>query len=134
MTSRSGKLVFLILQWSCGQPNGARAPSPVTNPLMGGVPKDANFPPIGAHVPFQPTPAQLPASLAGWKANPSPLPHHSSSVGPMSLAVPTNPGSCSTEGGSQPKEATRLKEARLVEAEDDSNDPVFVKKAGVVLL
>jgi len=34
---------------SCGQPNGARAPSPVTNPLMGAVPKAGGFPPLGAH-------------------------------------------------------------------------------------
>lgn len=39
----------LFIDHSCGQPNGARAPSPVTNPLMGAVPKPAGFPPLSAH-------------------------------------------------------------------------------------
>lgn len=41
----------LFVDHSCGpsQPNGARAPSPVTHPLMGGVPKPGVFPPLGAH-------------------------------------------------------------------------------------
>lgn len=41
----------LFIDHSCGQsqPNGARAPSPVTNALMGGLPKPAGFPPLGAH-------------------------------------------------------------------------------------
>ncbi|KAL9668435.1 hypothetical protein QQ045_002816 [Rhodiola kirilowii] len=81
----------LLVDHSCGQPNGARAPSPVTNPSIGGAPKGAGFPPIGAHAPFQPTSAQLPTSLAGWMANPSPVPHPSASVGPMSFAAPNNP-------------------------------------------
>ena len=39
----------LFVDHSCGpsQPNGARAPSPVTNPLMGAVPKPGAFPPLG---------------------------------------------------------------------------------------
>ncbi|WCJ30023.1 Protein TOPLESS [Euphorbia peplus] len=76
----------LFVDHSCGQPNGARAPSPVTNSLMGGVPKAAGFPPLSAHGPFQPTPANLSTSLAGWMANPSPVPHPSASVGPIGLA------------------------------------------------
>lgn len=36
--------------------------------------------------PFQATPAALPTSLAGWMANPSPVPHPSASAGPISLA------------------------------------------------
>lgn len=39
----------LFVDHSCGQPNGARAPSPVTNPLMSGVPKAGGFPPLSAH-------------------------------------------------------------------------------------
>lgn len=83
----------LFVDHSCGQPNGARAPSPVTNPLMGAVPKAGGFPPLGAHGPFQPTPASLPTSLAGWMANPTPVPHPSASAGPMGLAVPNNAAS-----------------------------------------
>nr|GMC58660.1 topless-related protein 4-like isoform X2 [Ipomoea batatas] len=41
----------LFVDHSCGQsqPNGARAPSPVTNPLMGAVPKSGGFPSLGSH-------------------------------------------------------------------------------------
>ena len=39
----------LFVDHSCGQPNGARAPSPVTNPLMGAVPKAGAFLPLAAH-------------------------------------------------------------------------------------
>ncbi|XP_015894468.3 topless-related protein 4-like isoform X2 [Ziziphus jujuba] len=77
----------LFVDHSCGQPNGARAPSPVTNPLMGAVPKAGGFPPLSAHGPFQPTPAALPTSIAGWMTNPSPVPHPSPSAGPISLAT-----------------------------------------------
>lgn len=37
----------LFVDHTCGQPNGARAPSP--NPLMGAVPKPGGFPQLGAH-------------------------------------------------------------------------------------
>ncbi|XP_024979277.1 topless-related protein 4-like isoform X1 [Cynara cardunculus var. scolymus] len=82
----------LFVDHSCGQsqPNGARAPSPVNNPLMGAVPKPAGFPPLGAHGPFQPAPATLPTSLAGWMANPSPVPHPSASAGPLGFNPPNN--------------------------------------------
>ncbi|GMI95157.1 WUS-interacting protein 2, TOPLESS-RELATED 4 [Hibiscus trionum] len=80
----------LFVDHSCGQPNGARAPSPVTNPLMSAVPKAGGFPPLGAHGPFQPTPAALPISLAGWMANPAPVPHPAASAGPIGLAAPNN--------------------------------------------
>ncbi|XP_022946241.1 topless-related protein 4-like isoform X1 [Cucurbita moschata] len=80
----------LFVDHSCGQPNGARAPSPVTNPLLGAVPKAAAFPPMSAHGPFQPTPAALPTSLAGWMANPSPMPHPSASAGPIGLNAANN--------------------------------------------
>ncbi|CAI0542826.1 unnamed protein product [Linum tenue] len=81
----------LFVDHSCGgQPNGARAPSPVTNPLMGAVPKPGGFPPLGAHGPFQPAPPSLQTSLAGWMSNPSPVPHPSASAGPIGLAAPNN--------------------------------------------
>ncbi|CAK9145377.1 unnamed protein product [Ilex paraguariensis] len=82
----------LFVDHSCGQsqPNGARAPSPVTNPLMGAVPKAGGFPPLGAHGPFQPAPAPLPTSLAGWMANPSQVPHPSASAGPIGFIAPNN--------------------------------------------
>ncbi|KAE8657881.1 Protein TOPLESS [Hibiscus syriacus] len=80
----------LFVDHSCGQPNGARAPSPVTNPLMSNVPKAGGFPPLGAHGPFQPTPAALPTSLAGWMANPTPVPHPVASAGPLGLTAPNN--------------------------------------------
>ncbi|KAJ9551023.1 hypothetical protein OSB04_015068 [Centaurea solstitialis] len=84
----------LFVDHSCGQsqPNGARAPSPVTTPLMGSIPmgKPAGFPPLGAHGPFQPGPAPLPTSLAGWMANPAPVPHPSASAGPIGFTPPNN--------------------------------------------
>ncbi|KAL4285195.1 hypothetical protein GQ457_16G004370 [Hibiscus cannabinus] len=80
----------LFVDHSCGQPNGARAPSPVTNPLMSTVPKAGGFPSLGAHGPFQPTPAALPTSLAGWMANPTPVPHPVASAGPLGLTAPNN--------------------------------------------
>ncbi|XP_019150616.1 PREDICTED: topless-related protein 4-like [Ipomoea nil] len=84
----------LFVDHSCGQsqPNGARAPSPVTNPLMGAVPKPGGFPPLGAHGPFQPAPAPLQTSLAGWMANPSQVPHPSASAGPIGFTPPSNAG------------------------------------------
>ncbi|KVI11648.1 hypothetical protein Ccrd_009937 [Cynara cardunculus var. scolymus] len=93
----------LFVDHSCGQsqPNGARAPSPVTNPLMGAVPKPAGFPPLGAHgvsgqksqiaiYPFQAAPAPLPTSLAGWMANPAPVPHPAASAGPIGFTPPNS--------------------------------------------
>ncbi|KAK4746755.1 hypothetical protein SAY87_025792 [Trapa incisa] len=82
----------LFVDHSCGQPNGARAPSPVTNSLMGPVPKAPGFPPLAAHGvnPFQPAPAALPTSLAGWMANPAAVAHPSSSAGHIGLAAPNN--------------------------------------------
>lgn len=83
----------LFVDHTCGPPNGARAPSPVTNPLMNAapVPKAGAFPPLGAHGPFQAAPAPLPTSLAGWMTNPSSVPHPAASAGPMGLGAPTNP-------------------------------------------
>ncbi|KAL6974158.1 Topless-related protein 4, variant 3 [Sarracenia purpurea var. burkii] len=64
----------LFVDHSCGQsqPNGALAPSLVTHPLMGAVPKAAGFPPLG------------------WMANPSAVSHPSASAGPIGFAAPNN--------------------------------------------
>ncbi|PIA42394.1 hypothetical protein AQUCO_02000089v1 [Aquilegia coerulea] len=80
----------LFVDHSCGPPNGARAPSPVTNPLMAMPKPSGGFPPLGAHGPFQPGPAPLATSLAGWMANPSSVPHPAASGGPISLGAPNN--------------------------------------------
>ncbi|KAI8028658.1 Topless-related protein 4 [Camellia lanceoleosa] len=87
----------LFVDHSCGQsqPNGAHALSPVTNPLMGAVPKAGGFPPLGAHGPFQPAQAALPTSIAGWMTNPSPVPHASASAGPIGFITANNPGTSS---------------------------------------
>ncbi|KAL8171732.1 hypothetical protein V2J09_023536 [Rumex salicifolius] len=77
----------LFVDHSCAQPNGARAPSPVTNSMVGSMPKVGGFPPLGAHGPFQPGPAPLTASLAGWMANPTAVPHQAVSAGPVGLAA-----------------------------------------------
>ncbi|CAA7027040.1 unnamed protein product [Microthlaspi erraticum] len=79
----------LFLDHTCNQPNGAQASSPVTNHLMGGVPKIAGFPPLSAHGLFQP-PGALPATLSGWMANPSVGPHPSASSGHIGLGSPNN--------------------------------------------
>ncbi|CAH2073505.1 unnamed protein product [Thlaspi arvense] len=80
----------LFLDHTCNPPNGARAASPVTNHLMGGVPKIAGFPPLSAHGLFQSAPGALPTTLSGWMANPSVGPHPSASSGPIGLASPNN--------------------------------------------
>ncbi|XP_016493199.2 topless-related protein 4 isoform X2 [Nicotiana tabacum] len=84
----------LFVDHSCGpsQPNGARAPSPVTHPLMGGVPKPGVFPPLGAHGvnPFQQAPGPLPNALAGWMTNPPQVSHPSASAGPIGFTTPNN--------------------------------------------
>ncbi|GMI82011.1 TOPLESS-related 1 [Hibiscus trionum] len=81
----------LFVDHSCGQPNGARAPSPANNPLLGGLPKAGGFPPLGAHGPFQPTPAQVPAPLAGWMSNPSTVAHPAVSCGAIGLGPSSIP-------------------------------------------
>ncbi|XVF86383.1 hypothetical protein PTKIN_Ptkin18bG0035300 [Pterospermum kingtungense] len=81
----------LFVDHSCGQPNGARAPSPANNPLLGSLPKAGGFPPLGAHGPFQPTPAPVPAPLAGWMSNPSNVTHPAVSSGPIGLAASSIP-------------------------------------------
>ncbi|KAH6755196.1 Transducin family protein / WD-40 repeat family protein [Perilla frutescens var. hirtella] len=82
----------LFVDHSCGQPNGARAPSPSNNPLLGGVvPKPGGFPPLAAHLPFQPTPAPVPTQLASWMSNPPTGAHPSVSGGPLVLGSPPMP-------------------------------------------
>ncbi|KAK2996120.1 hypothetical protein RJ639_029420, partial [Escallonia herrerae] len=67
----------LFVDHTCGQPNGARAPSPVTNQLMGTMPK-----------PFQAAPSPLNTSLGGWMANPSSVPHQAISGGAIGVTAP----------------------------------------------
>ncbi|CAL9050611.1 unnamed protein product [Musa banksii] len=81
----------LFVDHSCGQPNGALAPSPVNNSLLGSMPKAGGFPPLGAHGPFQPAPAPVPMPLAGWMSNPSAVTHPAVSGGAIGLNAPTNP-------------------------------------------
>jgi len=88
----------LFVDHSCGQPNGARAPSPANNPLLGSIPKPGGFPPIGAqigaqigaHGPFQPAPTPV-APLAGWMSNPPAVAHPAASGGAIGFGTPTNP-------------------------------------------
>ncbi|XP_050136182.1 topless-related protein 1-like [Malus sylvestris] len=54
----------LYVDHSCGQPNRAWAPSPANNLLLGSLPKARGCLPLGAHEPFQPTPASVPIPLA----------------------------------------------------------------------
>ncbi|XP_061946486.1 protein TOPLESS-like isoform X2 [Populus nigra] len=82
----------LFVDHSCGQPNGARAPSPANNPLLGSLPKAGGFPPLGAHGPFQPAPAPVPAPLAGWMSTPSTVTHSAvSGGGAIGLGAPSIP-------------------------------------------
>ncbi|KAL9323208.1 hypothetical protein ACSQ67_011261 [Phaseolus vulgaris] len=81
----------LFVDHSCGQPNGARAPSPASNPLLGSLPKAGGFPPLGAHGPFQPTPAPVPTPLAGWMSNPTTVAHPAVSGGAIGLGAPSIP-------------------------------------------
>ncbi|KAJ6715392.1 TRANSCRIPTION FACTOR WD40-LIKE FAMILY-RELATED [Salix viminalis] len=82
----------LFVDHSCGQPNGARAQSPANNPLLGSLPKAGGFPPLGAHGPFQPTPAPASAPLAGWMSNPSTVTHPAvSGGGAIGLGAPSIP-------------------------------------------
>ncbi|KAG2729389.1 hypothetical protein I3760_01G247600 [Carya illinoinensis] len=81
----------LFVDHSCAQPNGARAPSPANNPLLGSLPKAGGFPNLGAHGPFQPAPAPVPTPLAGWMSNPSTVTHPAVSGGAIGLGAPSIP-------------------------------------------
>jgi hypothetical protein len=39
----------LFIDHTCGPPNGARAPLPANNTLVGGLPKGGTFPALGSH-------------------------------------------------------------------------------------
>uniref|UniRef100_A0A1D1XVX1 Protein TOPLESS n=1 Tax=Anthurium amnicola TaxID=1678845 RepID=A0A1D1XVX1_9ARAE len=80
----------LFVDHFCGQPNGARAPSPANNPLLGSLPKAGGFPTLGAHGPFQPAPAPVPAPLAGWMSNPPTATHAAVSGGTIGLGGAAN--------------------------------------------
>ncbi|KAI5446943.1 Protein tpr3, variant 2, partial [Lathyrus oleraceus] len=85
----------LFVDHTCGQPNGARAPSPANMPLLGSLPKVGGFPPLGAHGPFQPTPALVSMPLAGWMSNPTTVAHASVSGGGaigLGVGAPSMPG------------------------------------------
>ncbi|XP_078150956.1 protein TPR3-like isoform X3 [Carex rostrata] len=92
----------LFVDHTCGQPNGAHAPGPANNPLLGSMPKPGGgFPPLGAHGPFQPTAAPVPTQLAGWMSNPSAVSHPAVSgapMAPMGLGGPANPGTVFSSG------------------------------------
>ncbi|GKA76327.1 putative LIS1 homology motif protein [Tanacetum coccineum] len=84
----------LFVDHSCGQPNGARAPSPANNPmnpLLGPLPKAGGFPPMGAHGPFQPAPGPIPTPLTGWMSNPPQVSHPSVSGSAIGLGGPSMP-------------------------------------------
>ncbi|XP_038717839.1 protein TOPLESS [Tripterygium wilfordii] len=82
----------LFVDHSCGQPNGARAPSPASSPLLGSLPKAGGFPPLGAHGPFQPGPVPTPTPLTGWISNPSTVTHPAvSGGGAIGLGAPSIP-------------------------------------------
>ncbi|XP_057856327.1 protein TPR3 isoform X1 [Cryptomeria japonica] len=83
----------LFVDHNCGQPNGARAPSPAANPLMGAIPKGGGFPALGGHVPFQQATAPVATALAGWMANTAPAPHPAVSAGPIGLGAATSTAS-----------------------------------------
>ncbi|KAL8099074.1 protein TOPLESS-like [Apium graveolens] len=81
----------LFVDHSCAQPNGARAPSPAANPLLGPLQKAGGFPPLGAHGPFQATAAPVPTPLAGWMSNPPTVAHPAVSGGGIGLGGPSMP-------------------------------------------
>ncbi|CAN6459524.1 unnamed protein product [Victoria cruziana] len=80
----------LFVDHSCGQPNGARAPSPANNPLLGSMPKAGGFPPLTAHAPFQPAATPVPTPLASWMSNPPTVTHAGVSGAAIGLSAPGN--------------------------------------------
>ncbi|XP_028105469.1 protein TOPLESS-RELATED PROTEIN 2-like isoform X3 [Camellia sinensis] len=79
----------LFTDHTCASSNGARAPPPTNNPLAGPVPRAGVFPPIGAHIPFQPVVSPAASAIAGWMSNANPsMPHAAVAPGPPGLVQP----------------------------------------------
>ncbi|KAL7166686.1 hypothetical protein ACSBR2_037367 [Camellia fascicularis] len=79
----------LFTDHTCASSNGARAPPPTNNPLAGPVPRAGVFPPIGAHIPFQPVVSPSASAIAGWMSNANPsMPHAAVAPGPPGLVQP----------------------------------------------
>ncbi|XP_024528644.1 topless-related protein 1 isoform X2 [Selaginella moellendorffii] len=81
----------LFIDHSCGPPNGARAPPPANNPLVGAMQKTAAFPPLGAHGPFQPSAGPPASALAGWMGNANSAAPHAAVAPGQALPGPPNP-------------------------------------------
>ncbi|EPS69099.1 hypothetical protein M569_05666, partial [Genlisea aurea] len=123
----------LFVDHSCGQPNGARAPSPANNPLLGGaVLKPGGFHPLGVHVPFQPAPSPVPTPLAGWMSNPPTGTHPSISGGPIVLGAPPmqaalkRPRSPPGNSVDFPSADSEHKRVRPLAISEEANHPVNV--------
>ncbi|THG22276.1 hypothetical protein TEA_017588 [Camellia sinensis var. sinensis] len=83
----------LFTDHTCASSNGARAPPPTNNPLAGPVPRAGVFPPIGAHIPFQPVVSPAASAIAGWMSNANPsMPHAAVAPGPPGLVQPPGAG------------------------------------------
>ncbi|KAH9667180.1 protein TOPLESS [Citrus sinensis] len=114
----------LFVDHTCGQPNGARAPSPANNPLLGSLPKAG---------PFQPTPAPVPTPLAGWMSNPPTVTHPAVSGGAIGLGSPSIPAGTSLTPPTNPSvdypsgDSDHLsKRTRPIGISDEINLPVNV--------
>ncbi|KAL5724564.1 Protein TOPLESS-RELATED PROTEIN 2 [Ranunculus cassubicifolius] len=78
----------LFTDHTCALNNGARGP-PNNGPIVGPIPKAENFPPIGAHSPFQPVVSPSTGAIAGWMSNTNPSLQHAAMVaGPPGLLQP----------------------------------------------
>lgn len=78
----------LFVDHSCGPPNGARAPPPSNNPLVGALPKAGSFP----HNPFPPAASPAASALAGWMASTNPAAPNVVGAGPAALGGPPSLG------------------------------------------
>ncbi|OVA18462.1 WD40 repeat [Macleaya cordata] len=80
----------LFTDHTCAPNNGARAPPPTNNPLVGPIPKAGAFPPLGAHSPFQPVVSPSASAIAGWMSSTNPSIPHAVAAGPPGLVQPPN--------------------------------------------